>query len=465
MVWHSLAWVLLINIFFAHSSLANAGQTEYLTLDQRNADYAQFCKFVSEDYAYFDLKKTRWSEVCAHDQSQLLNTPDRAAFIKILERSLGELYDSHAHLGTNATTSSRLVPSGLDVAAVLRDNSESANGGAPQAIVTDVRRGSAAERAGLRAGAEIISIDGIAIEKAMNRFEPRYLSEPDAAAREYALQVALAGQHDHEIIRLQVRVNNQLREIAYAPAIAKSAALLSHRLVGDVGYIEIHNSLGEQNLVRDFDAALLELNGARAFVIDLRDTPSGGTSVVARGILSRFVHKVMPYQRHELVGEFVESGIRRLWVEEVAPRMPLAARPVIILVGPWTGSMGEGIAIGFDAANGAPVLGRPMAHLLGALGETVLPNSKITVRIPTEKLFHVNGMPREKFVPCAVVVEDVPPYKLDREASSAIVLAATLAITLPKTLPKTLAVQTPPPRLKTISCASLQTLVQKRSRD
>jgi C-terminal processing protease CtpA/Prc len=457
MIWRSLAFALLTNFLFAYSIAANAEQTEYLTIEQRNADFAQFCKFVGEEYAYFDLKKTRWSEVCAHDQLQLVNTRDRAAFIKILERSLGELYDSHAHLGTNASTSSRLVPSGLDVAAVWRDSSASANGGAPKAMITDVRRGSAAERAGLSAGAEIISIDGTAIIKAVNRFEPRYLSEPDAAAREYALQVALAGQHDRDLIRLQVRVDNQLREITFAPSTPKPAALLSHTLVGDVGYLEIHNSLGEPNLVRDFDAALLDLQGARALVIDLRDTPSGGTSVVARGILSRFVHNVVPYQRHELVGEFVDSGIRRLWIEEVAPRMPIAARPVVILVGPWTGSMGEGIAIGFDAAIGAPVLGRSMAHLLGALGETVLPNSKITVRIPTEKLFHVNGMPREKFVPCAVVAEDVSPDKLDREASSAIVLATTLA--------KKLAVQQPPPRLKTTSCASLQALVQKRSLD
>ena len=454
MVWRSFALVVLTNICFAYSSSANAEQTEYLTLDQRNEDYAQFCKFVSDEYAYFDLKKTRWSEVCAHDRLELANTPDRAAFIKTLEHSLGELYDSHAHLGTNTSTSSRLVPTGLDVTAVWRDSSALADGGAPRAIVTDVRRGSAAERAGLRAGAEIISIDGTAIVTAMNRFHPRFLSEPDGAAREYTLRVALAGQHDRELIRLQVRVDNQLREITFAPSTPKPAALLSHTLVGEVGYVEIHNSLGDQNLVRDFDAALLALQGARALVIDLRDTPSGGTSVVARGILGRFVRNVMPYQRHELVGEFVDSGIRRLWIEEVAPRMPIAARPVVILVGPWTGSMGEGIAIGFDAAIGAPVLGRPMEHLLGALGETVLPHSKITVRIPTEKLFHVNGTPREQFLPCTVVAKDLAPYQLDPEAASAIVLAKTLA--------KTFREKTLPQRVKATSCASLQRLVQKR---
>ena len=65
--------------------------------------------------------------------------------------------------------------------------------------------------------------------------------------------------------------------------------------------------------------------------------------------------------------------------------------------------MGEGIAIGLNAVRGAPVLGSPMAHLLCALGETVLPHSKIAVRVPVEKLFHVDGTAREAFVPGAIV--------------------------------------------------------------
>jgi carboxyl-terminal processing protease len=73
--------------------------------------------------------------------------------------------------------------------------------------------------------------------------------------------------------------------------------------------------------------------------------------------------------------------------------------PVVVLVGPWTGSMGEGLAIGFHHAAHAAVVGRPMAKLLGALDEFRLPASGIAFRIPTEKLFHVDGTPRESFVP------------------------------------------------------------------
>jgi carboxyl-terminal processing protease len=81
-------------------------------------------------------------------------------------------------------------------------------------------------------------------------------------------------------------------------------------------------------------------------------------------------------------------------------------KPVVVLVGAWTGSMGEGLAIGLKPAIDAPVLGRPMAGLLGALGELTLPDSGITVRIPVEQLFHVNGTPREQFLPQALASTD-----------------------------------------------------------
>ena len=95
--------------------------------------------------------------------------------------------------------------------------------------------------------------------------------------------------------------------------------------------------------------------------------------------MGRLVTRMLPYQRHELVSEFRETGIRRVWDEFVAPRGAPYMRPVVVLVGRWTGSMGEGLAIGLHAARGATVLGQPMAQLLGAMGQTVLPLSLIHI--------------------------------------------------------------------------------------
>jgi C-terminal processing protease CtpA/Prc len=96
--------------------------------------------------------------------------------------------------------------------------------------------------------------------------------------------------------------------------------------------------------------------------------------------------------------------VRRSWAEIVSPRGPFCFdRPVVVLVDHWTGSMGEGMAIGLDALGRATVVGTRMAGLLGATHTVTLPNSRIGVNFPTEKLFHVNGTPREDFVPAVLV--------------------------------------------------------------
>lgn len=409
-------WLLLA------SGVAMTAQAEFLSPDQRQNDFDVFCSFVATSYAYFDVKATDWTKACAHYAGEAREAIDRDAYIGILERALGQLYDSHAHLATNTMNSPRLVPTQADVMAGWRDG---------RAIITDVRRGSAAERAGLQAGQEILAINGMTVEAATAEFEPGFLRSRDPAAHDWALRVALAGRHSANPIRLEIGPETARRGLTYVPDFPEPGRVLDATVIRGIGYMLVHNSLGEQDLVREFDSALDSMAGVKALVIDLRDTPSGGTSSVARGILGRLVDRESAYQRHELVEEFRSTGIRRIWVEHVAPRGSFFRGPVVVLVGPWTGSMGEGLAIGLNAARGAPVLGRPMARLLGALGEITLPASGITVRIPAEKLFHVDGTPRESFRPDPVPDSGSESGDADPALTAAIALAETLAAAAP----------------------------------
>jgi carboxyl-terminal processing protease len=386
-----------------------------MTSEQRAADFSAFCDFVREQYAYFDVKKTDWDAACKYYAPRATAAPDRDAFVGVLERAMAELYDHHAHLGTNTKLSPRLVPTQSQVFGAWQDG---------KAMIVDVRHDSPAKAAGVRAGMQVLAIDDEPVEKAVAALEPKLLSAPDPAAREWALQLALAGHRVNELTRLSIADGSSTRELKYGSSIAQPETLLSQKLPGDVGYIRFNNSLGEDALVPAFDEALAKLARARAVVVDLRDTPSGGVSSVARGIIGRFVRTPSAYQRHELVAEFRSYGIRRIWVEYVAPREPLFSQPVVVLAGHWTGSMGEGIAIGLNATRNAPVLGEPMAHLLGALGQIELPNSKIPVRVPEEKLFHVNGTPREAFMPCHVAEARTDDAELD----AAVKLARELAV-------------------------------------
>ena len=141
---------------------------------------------------------------------------------------------------------------------------------------------------------------------------------------------------------------------------------------------------------------------AAAVTIDLTDTPSGGNTSVARAIMGWFVDRARSYQVHQLPSEERETGIKRQWIEQVLPRAgKYHATLPVVRVGRWTGSMGEGLAIGF-AALGALVEGTPMAGLKGAVYDFALPSSGLIVKLPAERLYTVWGLPREKFGPSAV---------------------------------------------------------------
>jgi Peptidase family S41/Tricorn protease C1 domain len=334
----------------------------------RAADFRQFCEFVRTEYAYFDIKATDWKSTCDKLSPMARAARSRDEFVATLEIALGQLYDRHAHLGTNTRASMRLVPT--------------------------------AQKAGVRAGDELLALDDIGVAKATAAIEPRYLSRSDPLALDWALDVAVAGTHQRDTRKLLLRSDQGERTIQFkADDTGEQQGLLEARRIGSIGYVRLHNSLGNSDLVTAFDGSIREFEGVTGFILDLRDTPSGGTSSVARGLLGHFVDRSSAYQRHEYVAEGRETGIPRVWVEYVAPRPPLIDAPVIVLVGAWTGSMGEGIAIGLHGIRGARVLGQRMAQLLGALGEVRLDKSGIVARVPNEKLFHVNGTPREDFTP------------------------------------------------------------------
>ena len=132
-------------------------------------------------------------------------------------------------------------------------------------------------------------------------------------------------------------------------------------------------------------------------IIDLTETPGGGNSTVARAIMGRFTTTMLPYQVHEF--DEKEYQTKRHWVEYVTPRKNTYKGQVYILVGRWTGSMGEGMAIGFDGMKRAKIIGTEMAGLIGAISNFQMSETHIGFQFPTERLYHVNGTPREDFIP------------------------------------------------------------------
>lgn len=380
--------LITVALFYLHSGAQDVTKAQY------REDFDFFLNTVKTDYCYWDKKQTDWEKVKAIYAPFLDTMNTKTSFVLLMEKLFYELYDHHASLSTNTAGSQRLVPSGTDLWA------EYING---KPVITEVRRDFGSFKAGLRAGMELYAFNDIPIEGAIQPFLGKSLKTITPEAKSYALRVMLAGSHNGN---RKVTVNDGSKLLDFYPD--KPVNLLKDhsyeaemvtRSYGDIGYIRINNRLWDNNLITSFDSALNSLMHTRALILDLRETPSGGNTTVARAILGRFITKEGFYQKHELTAEQTQFGVKRSWVEIVSPRMRPYTKPVAVLVNHWTGSVGEGIAIGFDALQRATVMGTKMAGLNGAIYAYTMPNTGIGFSFPVEKLFHVRGTPREDFIP------------------------------------------------------------------
>jgi C-terminal processing protease CtpA/Prc len=341
----------------------------------------------------------------------------------VFESALDELHDFHAEVRSRNPHRWLPVPTFADIWAELRGE---------DAVVVAVRRGSEAERAGILPGDRVTRIGADSLETALAKRLTPEVEDCSPKAREWALLSLLTGRAD-EVRHLTIMDkagHSRLIMLQLERQFDRSPGALSATVLpGNVGLIRFNNSLGDQKTVAAFDAALEQLRSTQGLILDLRDVPSGGDSSVALGIMGRFVQTMLPYQRHR-VPNYGQPGVERNWVEQVAPRGPFPYQaPVVILVDHWTGSMGEGMAIGFDAMRRAVVMGTPMAHLAGAVSDFRLPQTGIDVAFATEQLYHVNGTPRQDWVP-PVLVKETDSGDSDSIMSRALAqLKATIAST------------------------------------
>ena len=320
---------------------------------------------------------------------------DPRSLLRFAERALFLLADHHASTGSNLADSWGLVPSYSDL--WLEKQSDAF-------VVTAVREGSPAAREGITPGARLLAVDGVAIRQAVSAFWADLGTTGSPVRDAFAARVLATGRRDRPR-RLTLQLPGKPPR-DYALANLYQAATGAEDATGpiavssapDAATIRFANSLGDGDAIAAFDAAMARIDPATPVVIDLTDTPSGGNTVLARAIMGWFAKEATPYQRHADPAEERETGIAHQWLELVMPRGRYHAGPVTVRVGRWTGSMGEGLAIGL-AQLGAHVCGGPMAGLRGSIESFPLGDSGVRIAFPTQRLMTVNGTPREEIVP------------------------------------------------------------------
>ena len=349
---------------------------------------------LTEQYAYLDRPGVDVRHLFDEFERRAIATSNKREFADVIQMLLRHFYDPHLNLGPYDEHDFSVFPTGSDIRAEFINN---------KFVIEDVKADGAADLAGLRPGAEIIAIDDLPVRESIEKVFGRGIEQLFIEQINYGINVALGGLRNQR--RTLTVKNHGKRQTFQLPAsyqgitaLAKGPTLISKKLQ-DIGYIRFNNSLGNSETVNAFQQAISALVDTKALIIDLRNTPSGGNTGVAEPILGHFVDKKTAYQRYQVrkVGESYEDA--EMQTAFIHPTLPLYTKPVVVLAGRWTGSMGEGMTIGLDAIGALTVVGAPMADLLGGIKTVQLINSDTWMELGFERLYHIDGTFREDFVP------------------------------------------------------------------
>ncbi len=375
------------------SSAGGAAAPDSSSPADYRADAGEIAALIAANYAYLDDLPEGVVPTSPVLTAERDAVHDRDSLLRYAEDMMTTLADHHAMTGRSFRDDWAIVPSYADLWIVRRGDAY---------IVDAVKPDTPAARAGIVPGERLMAVDGVVIDRAVAAFWERLGLAPLGERAPFAARVLAAGRRDRDRTLTLARRDGQAHVVTLASLYAGRADRPPLSVTpGKNGAVTItfNNALGDSATIAAFDAAMAKVAPRAAVTLDLTDTPSGGTTSIARAVMGWFVTRPMAYQVHNLPAEERETGIARQWIEQVLPRAgKYHPGPVGVRVGRWTGSLGEGLAIGF-AALGKPVCGTAMARLKGAVYDFDLTHSRLRVKFPAERLYTVAGQPRETVVP------------------------------------------------------------------
>ena len=359
--------------------------------DPFREDALSIDQIISDNYAYLDRFADGQIPTSETLKAEAQAVRDSASLSRYAERRLASLTDHHAITGSSFSDSYALIPSYSDLWIERVGD---------KYLVTAVREDSPADQSGIGVGDAILQIDSQPVAQAVSNFWSDMGLEMPVDGHGYAARVLAAGRRDRPRV-ISVQSGGDAPRSLTLP----NLYAVNHPERGPVSVerdedglnIRINDSLGDEATIAAFDEAMQQARTGETIILDLQDTPSGGNTVIARAIMGWFVSEPRDYQIHRLISEERKTSIPRQWKEQVLPREGrFHSGPVRVQVGRWTGSMGEGLAVGLHAL-GAEVNGCPMAGLLGAIYDYRLEHSGLVIKLPAERLMTTTYVPRENF--------------------------------------------------------------------
>ncbi len=379
----------LITGLVALLSLNCYSQNDSIDHNKIKEDLDEIINDIAQNYVYLKEKNVDLNCIREYYSNEIQNIKTEEETVLFFEYLLDEFYDNHLTLRTNRKSSYRLFS---PIYSTIKNE---------KPIISNIWQTQIEKLDKEIIGAEILEFNGTDIEQAIKDFPCHCNDKSNPEVKEWIVNKILSGRYNEpRILTLKLRGKKKFKLDIDSIVIRRDSSLLSVQIIDGIGVIRINNSLGNDNLVREFDKALDQLSDTKGLIIDLRNTIFGGDSYEARGIMSRFISEPRPYQKHSYMARSEGNpDVERSWVEYVTPRSEQYEKPVAVLVGRWTGSMGEGLAVGFEGMERAHIVGSEMRRLAGEVYDFGFKHQYYGYKLSTAKLYHVNGTLREQYVP------------------------------------------------------------------
>lgn len=279
-------------LLFAPESVASQLQSTSIKSFDANMAWTSFKKLLREEYGYFNRPGIDGEAIIANfdDRAKAAKTDD--AFINVLQLVSHNFADPHFIVGPFEANDWAVIPTSSDLVG-------SRNG--PVFRIDQVRADSDALLQGVVPGMIVLGIDGQSPSVVIEEITGRKFEALSSNQVEFAFNIALAGRRG-QLRKLDVLDGRHRRTLILAATSVQAkrisqGPLLDVERQGEIGIIRINNSLGNPDVITAFSNALGSLADTSVLLIDLRNTPSGGNTSVARGIMGHFVYHDRPYQK------------------------------------------------------------------------------------------------------------------------------------------------------------------------
>jgi len=246
---------------------------------ERRENFDLLWAAIDRTYACFVLKAINWPAVKERYEARLDQATTTDAFYLLLFQMVNELRDTHSRLQNYRPPRPAHGP-GLSVGLFE---------GRP--FVEAVEPDSEAAGLGVKAGAEIVEVDGTGIEARLERLRPCLpASSTERAFRREASRYLLAGEKGSTVtVTLRSADGRTTNTFALERnyGLSREAAracpfeLTRQRFVhfghhpSGLGYIRIESFNGRGEVADEFDQALEALRNTPALILDIRDNPGG----------------------------------------------------------------------------------------------------------------------------------------------------------------------------------------------